>query len=115
RAAVHIYPTYSANYMDSMLVLHAGKWLMAEFLRLSLQQDRESVAQLIEQLVQLQHSLIHELDGKPLVLVKGIAAPDEVLLLLFHATNNRLGRAEWRQYAASQNPNTLRTALARLI
>lgn len=35
RGAVHISPSYTANYMDSMLVLHAGKWIFAEFLRLS--------------------------------------------------------------------------------
>jgi hypothetical protein len=35
RGAVHISPTYTADYMDSMLVVHVGKWILAEFLRLA--------------------------------------------------------------------------------
>jgi hypothetical protein len=115
RGAIHISPTYTANYMDSMFALHAGKWILAEFLRLAWNQDRDSVAAIIEQLVQLQHSLIHELDGKPLVLAKGISAPDEVLLLLFNAPNNRLNRTEIRTYAANQKPQTVAAAISRLI
>lgn len=115
RGAIHISPIYTANYMDSMLVLHAGKWILGEFLRLAWNQDRNTVAEVIAQLVQLEHSLIHELDGKPLVLAKGISAPEEVLLLLYHAPSNRLNRAELRQYAANQKPQTVSTAIFRLI
>ena len=78
RGAVHISPTYTANFMDAMLVLHAGKWILAELLRLAWNSDRDTVAEVIAQLVQLEHSLVHELDGKPLVLARGISAPDEI-------------------------------------
>jgi hypothetical protein len=115
RGAVHISPTYDANYMDSMLILHAGKWILAEFLRLAWNRDRNEVAQVIAQIVQLEHSLIHELDGKPLVLAKEISAPEEVLLLLHHASTNRLSRSEIREYAANQKPSTINMALTRLI
>jgi hypothetical protein len=115
RGAVHISPEYTANYMDSMLVLHAGKWIFAEFLRLAWNRDRKIVAEIIEQLVQLEHSIIHELDGKPLVLAKDISAPDEVLLLLYHATSNRLSRTELRKQAANQKPENVSVAISRLI
>lgn len=115
RGAVHISPEYTANYMDSMLVIHAGKWMLAEFLRLAWNQDRKIVAETIAQLVQLEHSLIHELDGKPLVLSRGIKAPEEVLLLLNHATNNRLSKDELCAQAPLQKPNTIKTAINRLI
>jgi hypothetical protein len=115
RGAVHISTEYTANYMDSMLVLHAGKWIFAEFLRLAWNQDRETIAEIIAQLVQLEHSIIHELEGKPLVLVKDISAPDEVLLLLYHASNNRLSRAELREQAANQQPENVTVAISRLI
>jgi hypothetical protein len=39
RGAVHISPFYSANEMDSVLVLHVGKWLFSEFLRLAWNKD----------------------------------------------------------------------------
>lgn len=115
RGAVHISPVHSANQMDSMLVLHAGKWVLAELLRLAWNADRQVVGEVISQLVQLEHSLIHELDGKPLVVVKGITAPDEVLLLLNHAPNNRLTRTEIRNQAPNQKPATINVAISRLI
>jgi hypothetical protein len=65
RGPVHISPIYTANYMDSMLILHVGKWMFAEFLRLAWTADKQVIAETIAQIVQLQHTLIHELDGKP--------------------------------------------------
>ncbi|WP_096603080.1 hypothetical protein [Calothrix sp. NIES-2100] len=65
-------------------MLHASKWIFAEFLSLVWNQDRKVVAETIAQIVQLEHSIIHELDGKPLVLSRDISATDEVLLLLYH-------------------------------
>ncbi|WP_414573997.1 hypothetical protein [Nostoc sp. CCY 9925] len=115
RGAVHISTEYTANYMDSMLVLHASKWIFAEFLRLVWNRDRKVVAETIAQIVQLEHSVIHELDGKPLVLARDIYATDEVLLLLYHAANNRLSRAELREHAVSQNPQNVNVAISRLI
>ncbi|MGH9803385.1 MAG: hypothetical protein ACRD82_23730, partial [Blastocatellia bacterium] len=115
RGPVHISPIYTANYMDSMLVLHTGKWMLAEFLRLAWKRDTETIAEVIAQLVQLEHSLIHELDDKPLVLARNISAPDEVLLLLNHAPNNRLRRAVLREQASNQKPQNVSTAINRLI
>ncbi|MBE9209963.1 hypothetical protein IQ244_26410 [Nostoc sp. LEGE 06077] len=115
RGAVHISTEYTANYMDSMLVLHASKWIFAEFLRIVWNRDRKVVAETIAQIVQLEHSVIHELDGKPLVLARDISATDEVLLLLYYDANNRLSRAELREQAAGQNPQNVNVAISRLI
>jgi hypothetical protein len=115
RGAVHISPDYTANQMDSMLVLHAGKWMLAEFLRLAWKKDEKVIADTIAQLVQLEHSIIHELDGKPLVLIKGISAPDEILLLLNHANGNRLTRKELQEQAANQKSQNVTIAIGRLI
>jgi hypothetical protein len=115
RGPVHISPLYTANYMDSMLVIHACKWLLAELLRLAWNQDRTVLAEVIAQLVQLEHSLIHEVDGKPLVLATSISAPEELLMLLYWAPGNRLTRAELRCYAANQRAHNVSTAIARLI
>src|SRR5215213_363171 len=115
RGPVHISPTYSANEMDSVLVLHAGKWIFAEFLRLAWNKDLKVIADTISRIVQLEHSLIHELDGKPLVLAKGITAKEEVLLLLNHAPGNRLSREALREQAANQKPTNVMVAVSRLI
>lgn len=114
RGAVHISPVYTANYMDSMMVLHVGKWLFAEFLRIAWNQDRTVIAEAIERIVQLEHSLIHELDGVPLVLAVGIPAQEEVLLLLNHAPEKRLSRSTLRAQAANQKAATINAALLRL-
>jgi hypothetical protein len=115
RGPVHISPIYTANYMDSMLILHVGKWMFAEFLRIAWTADKQVIADTIAQIVQLQHTLIHELDGKPLVLASGIPAADEILLLLNHAGGNRLSRASIRQYAPLQKAPTLNAAITKLI
>jgi hypothetical protein len=96
------------------LIVDRKKWIIAEFLRLAWNQDRQVIAEVIAQIVQLEHSLIHELDGKPLVLAKGISAPEEILLLLFNAPNNRLSRSELKTLAA-QKPTNVNTAVTRLI
>lgn len=115
RGPVHISPIYTANYMDSMLIVHVCKWMFAEFLRLAWNADRNVIAETIEQIVQLEHALIHELDGKPLVLTRGIGAAEEVLLLLSHAIGNRLNRGQIRQFAKLQKPATLNAAIAKMI
>jgi hypothetical protein len=115
RGPVHISPTHSADYMDSMFVLHAGKWILAEFLRLAWRQDRQVVGETISQLVQLEHSLVHELDGRPMVLAKAISIPDEILILLNHAPNNRLSRTELRSFSANRTPSSITTAINRLL
>lgn len=115
RGAVHISATYTANEMDSVLVLHLGKWIFAEFLRLAWNKDRQVIAETISRIVQLEHSLIHELDGRPLVLARGISAKEEVLLLLNHAPGNRLSRESLRDQAAGQKPTNVMVAVSRLI
>lgn len=115
RGAVHISPVHSANYMDSMLVLHAGKWILAEFLRLAWGQDRNVIGEVISQLVQLDHSLIHELDGKPLVLSTNVSVPEEILLLLNHASGNRLSRKDIGNYASRRSSGAVSNAITNLV
>lgn len=115
RGPVHISPIHDANYMDSMFVLHSGKWILAEFLRLTWNKDRNLIGEVIAQLVQLEHSLIHELDGKPMVLATSVTAAEEVLLLLSHAPNNRLSRSELGDYIKSKSAPAVSTAISRLV
>jgi hypothetical protein len=115
RGSVHISPIHTPNAMDAMLVLHAGKWIFAELLRIAWVGDRKIVGETIAQLVQLEHSIIHELDGRPMVLVKDISAPEEVLLLLNHAPNNRMSRQELRELSIGKKPQNVTMAISRLI
>ena len=114
RGAVHISPFYSANELDSVLVLHVGKWLFSEFLRLAWNKDRKIIAETIQRIVRLEHSLIHELDGKPLVLATNITAKEEILLQLNHATGNCLSRNIIRDLV-HQKPANISVAISRML
>lgn len=115
RGSVHISPHYKADFMDSMLIVHAGKWLFAEFLRLAWTKDKEIIAATIAQIVQLEYSLIHELEGVPLVLEESVSAPVEILLLLNHADGNRLQKDMLRAQAKNNTPQAVDTAVSRLL
>jgi len=114
RGSVHISPHYSADFMDSMLMVHAGKWILAEFLRLAWNKDKAVIAATIANIVQFEYSLIHELDGIPLVLDESVTAQQEVLLLLNHATGQRLSKNELRSQAKNSTVSAFNTAVTRL-
>jgi hypothetical protein len=115
RGSVHISPLYSADYMDSMLMVHAGKWILAEFLRLAWTRDKALIAETIAQIVQLEFSLIHELEGVPLVLDEKVSAPVEILLLLNHADGHKLTRDQLAAQCKNNTEAAVGTAIRRLM
>lgn len=114
RGVAHISTEHIANMMDSMLITHLGKWILAEFLRIAWQKDIKVIDETIAYLVQLEHSLIHELDGKPLVLATNIVAWEEVLLLLNHAPTNCLSREKIKEQAPLLSPQSISGAISKL-
>jgi hypothetical protein len=115
RGSVHISPHYSADYMDSMLMVHAGKWILGEFLRLAWTKDKALIAETIAQIVQLEFSLIHELEGVPLVLDEKVSAPVEILLLLNHANGHKLTRDQLTNQCKNNTAAAVSTAITRLM
>lgn len=114
RGVAHISPTYTANHIDAMLVVANVKWMLAEFLRLSgWNKDHSQIALTIESITQLEHPLIHELDGKPLVLTTQLSAAEEILVLLLHSSNGRLTRSELKN-AVRKDQSTISRAIYRL-
>jgi hypothetical protein len=114
RGVAHISPTYTANYADATLIVTNVKWMFAEFLRLAWNSDRNKVAAIIRAITQLEHPLVHELDGKPLVLSSALSAPEEALILLSRAPGGRLSRDELKSYIRN-TPNAVSTAITRLV
>jgi hypothetical protein len=114
RGSVHISPEYTANEMDSILMVHAGKWIFAEFLRLAWNKDRKIIAETIADIIQLEHSLIHELDGTPLILDNTVSAPEEVLLLLNHAEGHKLSKETLGKLAKNNTESSVGVAVSRL-
>ncbi len=115
RGSVHISSVYTANYMDSMFMVHAAKWIFAEFLRLAWNKDNAVIAETIAQIVQLEYSLVHEIDGVPLVLDHKVSAPEEVLLLLQHAEGQRLSRDLLFKQAKNSTASGFSKAMSRLL
>lgn len=113
RGVAHISPVHTANHLDATLIIATVKWLFAEFLRLAWKKERNEVVAIIEAIVQLEHPLIHELDGKPLVLSSVLSASEELLMLLQHSSGGRYTRDELKQYTYA-SPAAVTTALSRL-
>jgi hypothetical protein len=114
RGSVHISPDYSADFMDSMLMVHAAKWILAEFLRIVWTKDKAVIAETIAQIVQLEYSLIHVLEGIPLVLDEKVSAPEELLLLLNNAEGHKLPRSKLMELAKNNTEVSLNVAFSRL-
>jgi len=105
---------YTANEMDSILMLHAGKWIFAEFLRLAWNKDKKVIAETIADIIQLEHPVIHELDGTPLILDHSVSAPEELLLLLNHADGHKLQRDLLIKLAKNNTDASIGVAISRL-
>lgn len=98
RGVAHVSALYNANHLDAILVVASVKWLFGEFLRLALQKNHDEVIAVIEAIVQMEHPLIYEIDGQPLVLSNALSAAEEVLVLLQRASNGRLAKSELKRF-----------------
>jgi hypothetical protein len=92
RGAVHIDPDYTANHLDSKLVLENCRWIISEFLRVFWTADRREVAAAIRQIIQYDVPVIGVYDGRPLVQRVDCSPEEEILILLHHAGEEGLSR-----------------------
>lgn len=90
------------------------KWMFAEFLRLAQNLNRDEVVAIIEDIVQLQHPLIHELDGQPQVMHTGLSIGEEVLLLLQYSPQGRATKDQLRKWIPKSTPSSINMAVLRL-
>jgi hypothetical protein len=72
------------------------------------------IGETIADIIQLEQSLIHELDGTPLILDQKVSAPEEVLLLLNHAEGHELPKDKLTQLAKNNTSASVGTAISRL-
>jgi hypothetical protein len=117
RNIAHISVTdgHDANQMDAALIVGTVKWLFGEFLRLAQKFDRKEVVALIESIIQLEHPLIHELDGQPQVMHTGLSIGEEALLLLRHSPQGRATKDQLRKWIPKSNPQSINMAVLRLM
>ena len=113
RGAVHITPKYSANRMDSKLMMECARWLMLETLRLYLQVSREEAARIIEELLQFDVPCVGNFNGCLLVQRTDLTTEEELLVLLHYAGQSGSSRKELGIHAKRSAPSVT-TALQKL-
>jgi hypothetical protein len=72
------------------------------------------IAETIADIIQLEHPLIHEIDGTPLILDHSVSAPEELLLLLNHADGHKLPKDELVRQAKNNTDASIGVAISRL-
>ena len=113
RGAVHIDPHYTANQLDSRLVMESARWLLGELLRVFWTQDRAVVAEAVRDIVRFEVPAIAEFNGKPLLQRTDCTTEEEALLLLHHAGDAGLSRYELGQ-SIPKSPSSVSGALKKL-
>jgi len=92
RGAVHIDPDYTANEMDSTLIMSLARWAMSELLRVFWTGPKVAVALVVREIVRFEVPAILVIDSKPLVLRTDCTVEQEILLLLHNAGERGMTR-----------------------
>ncbi len=92
RGAVHIDPSYTANELDSTMVIGNVRWVMAEILRVFWTGNVADVVRAIKEIVRYQVPAVLALDGRHFVLRTDCTVDEEILILLHNAGEAGLSR-----------------------
>ncbi len=114
RGAIHIDNEYTANELDSTLILSVVRWVMSEILRIFWTSDTSEVARAIREIIRYPVPSILEFDGRSLVLRTDCTAEEEILLLLHDSGEGGLSRRQIGESAmrSSQAVTNSLTALS---
>lgn len=111
RGAVHINPNYTANHLDSKLIIENIRWLFSELLRIFWNGDRTEVKQLIKNIIEFDLPVVGKFENKLLVQRTNCSTEEEILILLHYSGNEGLSRNELGKFvhkAASTISNSLK-------
>lgn len=85
RGAVHVSPTYTANEIDSRLIMESVRWVMAELLRIFVTTDISTVESTVRSLARFPYPVIRLYNNTPYVQATNLTTEEEVLVqLLFN-------------------------------
>ncbi len=113
RGAVHIDPDYSANELDSTLIMSLSRWTVSEILRVFWTGKKVDIAQVVREIVRFEVPAILVIDKKPLVLRTDCSVEEEILLLLHNAGEKGMTRTVIGQSVPKPAPQVT-TALKKL-
>jgi hypothetical protein len=101
--------------MDARFIMECVRWLMNETLRVFWNDDRESVAALIRELLQFEVPAIGKFGDRILVQRTDLTVEQEILLLLHYAGDPGFSRTELGKYCHAGAPPTITTAIQKLM
>ena len=104
RGAIHIDPDYTANELDSTLILSLSRWVMSDVLRVFWRGAPSEVAKTIRAIVRYPVPSVFEIDGRSFVLRTDCTVEEEILLLLHSAGDAGLSRTEIGKAAMKSAP-----------
>jgi hypothetical protein len=82
RGAVHIDPDYSANEMDSRMVMETVRWILCELVRIFWTGDPSTAARAVQAIVMFRVPAVFRDEVVPIVQNPDLDAEDELLVLL---------------------------------
>jgi hypothetical protein len=80
RGAVHVSPAYTANEIDSRMILESVRWVLADLLRVFVMTDREMVAGIVRDLARFPQPLIRNIGDEPLLQSVTFTTEEEILV-----------------------------------
>jgi hypothetical protein len=87
RGAVHVSATYTANEIDSRLILEAARWILAEILRIFVTKNRDEIVAVIRGLARFPQPLIRTYEDRPLLQAVSFTTEEEILAHLLNAVD----------------------------
>jgi len=113
RGAVHIDPVYTANQLDSRLVIDNSRWVLSELLRVFWSGDKVEVAKAIREILQYEIPAVGRFGDDRLVQRLDCSAEEEILLLLRDAGEDGLSRELLGQFVR-KTPGRVTQAIQKL-
>jgi hypothetical protein len=105
RGAVHIDPNYTANELDSMLVMSNVRWIISEILRVFWQGGTAVVAAAIREIVRFEVPAILNIDGRPMVLRTDCTVEEEILMILHNSGEQGVNRSDLGKSIPKSSPS----------
>lgn len=113
RGAVHIDPEYTANQLDSRLVIESCKWALSEILRVFWSGDPHQVSKAVREILQYEVPVVGNFEGQLIVQRSDCTTEEEILLLLYSAGESGLSRGELGRYVR-KSPSKVTEGLQQL-
>ena len=94
RGAIHIDPDYTANELDSTMLMANVRWVFAEMLRILWAGSDADIATAIREIVRFEVPAVLNVDGRNLVLRPDCTVEEEILILLHDAGQSGMSRSQ---------------------